>query len=153
MSTDNVTTWRELANQLTPEQVAEIEYCEREEIPPGIASEQSRINHARAFVRLNLAQAICADVPVPADAIDTPSAWDEWADQGAQFQRVYAVSDTTTGGTRVQILGYQNEHNEIYRRIYVDGTLEDLDAANARAIAAALTAAADRLDQLDQLDR
>ncbi len=26
---DNATTWRDLADQLTPQQVAELEYCER----------------------------------------------------------------------------------------------------------------------------
>ena len=31
------TTWRDLADQLTPAQVAELEYCEREQIPPGRA--------------------------------------------------------------------------------------------------------------------
>lgn len=146
---DNVTTWRDLADQLTPQQVAELEYCEREQIPPGLATEQHRLNGARAMIRRNIAQALCADIPVPADAIDTPSDWDEWQDEHQHFQRVYTAHDAMIGGTRVQILGYQNEHNEIYRRIYVDGTLEDLDAATARTIAAALTAAADRLDQLD----
>jgi len=38
MSTpDNTATWRDLADQLTPQQVAELEYCEREGIPPGMA--------------------------------------------------------------------------------------------------------------------
>ena len=32
---DNATTWRDLADQPTPLQVAELEYCEREQIPPG----------------------------------------------------------------------------------------------------------------------
>jgi len=34
MSTpDHTATWRDLADQLTPQQVAELEYCEREGIP------------------------------------------------------------------------------------------------------------------------
>jgi hypothetical protein len=32
---DNATTWLDLAGQLTPEQIAEPEYCERRQIPPG----------------------------------------------------------------------------------------------------------------------
>lgn len=38
---NNATTWRDLADQLTPEQIAEIEYCEREQILPGLASPQN----------------------------------------------------------------------------------------------------------------
>lgn len=146
---DNVTTWRDLADQLTPQQVAELEYCEREQIPPGLTEPHHRLNGARAMIRRNIAQAFCAGVPVPADAIDEPSDWDEWDDGAAQFQRVYTVWDTTIDGTEVKILGFQNEHDRIYRRIFIDGDLDDVDAKTARAIAAALTAAADRLDQLD----
>ncbi|CQD21934.1 hypothetical protein BN000_05410 [Mycobacterium europaeum] len=32
---DNAVSWRELAGQLIPEQTAELEYCEREQIPQG----------------------------------------------------------------------------------------------------------------------
>ena len=36
---DNATTWHDLADQLTPEQIAELEYCEREQVtPPGLTS-------------------------------------------------------------------------------------------------------------------
>lgn len=153
MSTDNVTTWRDLADQLTPQQVAELEYCEREQVPPGLATEQHRLNGARAMIRHNITQAVCAGVPVPADAIDEPSPWDEWTDEGQHFQRVYTAWDTTIDGTEVKILGYQNEHDRIYRRIFIEGELDDLDAKTARAIGAALTAAADKLDQLDGCSR
>lgn len=37
----------ELADQLTPEQVAEIEYMEREHIPPRVTAEQGHLNYAR----------------------------------------------------------------------------------------------------------
>ena len=31
---DYATTWRDLRDQLTPAQIAEMEYCERDGIPP-----------------------------------------------------------------------------------------------------------------------
>lgn len=146
MSTDNVTTWRDLADQLTPEQVAEIEYCERHQIPPGIASEQTRINHARALIRSNLAQAFCADMPAPADAIDTPSEWIEWDDQ--HYERVYTAHQSAVNGASITVVGYQRSDGSYHRGIYVDGTLENLDSGTARTLAAALTEAADQLDRL-----
>jgi hypothetical protein len=41
---DNATTWRDLSDQLTPEQIAELEYCER-----GAASD-----HATAWSQRSL---------------------------------------------------------------------------------------------------
>jgi hypothetical protein len=32
----NATSWRDLPDQLTPQQIAELEYCEREGIPRGM---------------------------------------------------------------------------------------------------------------------
>jgi hypothetical protein len=46
---DNATTWRDLADQLTPRQIAELEYCERENPPPGLAGPQEQLNCARAM--------------------------------------------------------------------------------------------------------
>jgi hypothetical protein len=46
---DDATTWRDLADQLTPQQIAEMEYCEREGIPPGLTSPQHQLNCARAM--------------------------------------------------------------------------------------------------------
>lgn len=73
---DNVSCWRDLADQLTAEQVGELEYCEREQIPPGLASPQGHLNAARAMIRHNLVQSMCADIPLPADAIGDISDWD-----------------------------------------------------------------------------
>jgi hypothetical protein len=43
---DNTATWRDLADQLTPQQVAELEYCEREGIPPGMVEPRHQLNCA-----------------------------------------------------------------------------------------------------------
>jgi len=88
---DNATTWRDLADQLTPGQIAELEYCEREQIPPGIPDPaQGQLNCARAMARSNLVQALCAGIAPPADAVDEPSAWQEWGD--GRYGRMYSVA-------------------------------------------------------------
>jgi hypothetical protein len=44
---DNATTWRDLADQLAPDHIAELEYCEREQVPPGLTSSQTFLIGAR----------------------------------------------------------------------------------------------------------
>lgn len=141
---DNARTWRDLIDDLTPEQVAELEYCEANQIPPGLTEPHHQLNYARAAIRSNLAQAFCAGIETPADAIDEPSVWIEWDDN--VYQRVYTVHKQQLGDVVVQVLGYQYSDDRITRAIFVDGDLDSLDAATARTIAAALTAAADQLD-------
>jgi hypothetical protein len=58
-----------LADQLTPQQVAELEYCEREGIPPGMAEPKYQLNCAREVARYNFIQELCADIAPPADAL------------------------------------------------------------------------------------
>ena len=56
-----------LGQRKLAEQVGELEYCEREQIPPGLASPQGHLNAARAMIRHNLIQSMCADIALPAD--------------------------------------------------------------------------------------
>jgi hypothetical protein len=44
---DDATSWRDLADQLTPEQIAELEYCEREQV-------SSASHHATAWSQRSL---------------------------------------------------------------------------------------------------
>lgn len=63
MSADgNATTWRDLADQLTPGQIAELEYCEQPGTPPGIADAEFHLARARRFAGLNIVQAMFADI-------------------------------------------------------------------------------------------
>lgn len=57
-----MTTWRDLSDMLAPEQIAELEYCEAEHIPPGLTDPQHRLNCAQMMARHNLIQQLCADV-------------------------------------------------------------------------------------------
>lgn len=66
---NNATSWRDLVDQLTPLQIAEIEYSEREGIPPGLSEPKHHLNCARAMARRNPIQALCADAAAPAEAV------------------------------------------------------------------------------------
>lgn len=85
---DNATTWRDLADQLTPKQIADLEYWDREQVPPGIIDwQQGALNYARTMARDNIVQAMCGDVAAPADAIDEPpSRWEDY--DGGSYSRM-----------------------------------------------------------------
>lgn len=149
-------TWRDLADQLTPEQVAELEYCERENVPPGLASPENHLNAARMMSRRNILQALCADVAPPADAVDEPSEWEEWGDG---YGRMYTAAQRRTGSTgygltrreyqwEVDIYGVQFDDGRIDRYISVSVDDGPMTAAQARTFAAALLEQADELDRL-----
>ena len=145
MTTPNNTTWRALADQLTPEQIAELEYCEREQIPPGLADPEHHLNCARAMACENFIQRLCADVAAPADAGGTINDWEEWGDG---YGRMYTVSNRGA----VEIFGVQFDDGRIERNILCRADC-DMTAADARRLAQALIEAADELDRLDDTAR
>lgn len=148
-----VATWRSLADQLTAEQIATIEYCERNNVPPGIACEESRIKHAEAYIAENRAQARCAHIPPPPDAVDEPSGWLPW--DGDVAQRVYTCWSRQENGVSVRVLGYQySDGRPIYRDIYIDGPDNccDMTAERARALGQLLIEAADVLERLSDAE-
>jgi hypothetical protein len=87
---DNAMTWRDLTDQLTPQQIAELEYCEREQIPPGLAGPQGQLNCARAMARRNLIQALCADIAPPAEAV-AGEIYDWEERENDEFGRMYGI--------------------------------------------------------------
>src|SRR5258708_4500259 len=101
---DNATTWRDLADQLTPEQLAEMTYCERAQVPPGLCEPNNLLWGARAHIKANLVQTLCAGIAPLADAIDEPSRWEEWDDG---YGRMYTVAQKGIDGTtaRVNVFG------------------------------------------------
>lgn len=108
---------------------------------------------ARRWIAHNLIQMECADIPAPADAIDTPL---DWEPAGHGYRRGYTVWDCSGRRSKVdellftvQIQGYQYSDGTIRRSILALAELEGLDAAEARMIGAAFIAAADALDGVD----
>jgi hypothetical protein len=150
---DNATTWRDLADQLMAQQIAELEYCEHENVPPGLASPQHQLNCARAMSRENIIQALCASITAPADAIDEPSRWIEW-DHG-DYCRMFTSTATRTAeetNITVNVLGNQFYDGRIERWISIDDSARRdegvMTAEQARALSAALAAAAYAMDAL-----
>jgi hypothetical protein len=92
-------SWRDLADQLTPQQIAEMEYCEREGIPPGLTSPQHQLNAARAMARHNIIQALCADITPPAEAVAGEAY--EWEErENDRFGRMYGTPRVTSAPRR-----------------------------------------------------
>jgi hypothetical protein len=139
------TTWRGLADLLTAEQIAELEYCEREEIPPGLADERHRVNCARMMARHNLIQQLCADVAAPVDAVGEPDVWQDWGDG---YGRMYTVSSRDVGEMSVQVCGVQFDDGRTETSILAGG-VEQMTAEEGRRLAEALIAAADELGRLE----
>lgn len=144
------TNWRDLADQLTAEQVALMEYCEANEIPPGLATQQGHLNAALTMIAENEAQAVCAHIPTPADAIDIPSLWMPWDEGG--HGRTYTCWARQSGGFEVQIVAWQfSDGRPAERDIVFDDTddTQDMTADRARELAALLLEAAALLDRLN----
>lgn len=64
-----MTTWRDLSDMLTAEQIAVLEYCEAAQVPPGLASPQRRLNCAQLMAGNNLIQHYAPTSP----PLSTPS--------------------------------------------------------------------------------
>lgn len=150
-------TWRDLADQLTPQQIAELEYCEREQVPPGLTEPRHFLNSARRMIEDNLRQIKNAGIAAPADAIDEPSPWEDWDDE--RDARMYVAATIPVAGTNitVNVVGWQFDNGEIERSIATWYTQtpgrvghddESMTPDVARRYAAALIEAADALDAL-----
>lgn len=149
---DNVTTWRDLADALTPAQVSYLEQWESHpEVPPladgGVRSPEdhaeSLLFSAREYISQNAAAALYADVAPPADD-GTYYPWEHIGD--GRWTRFFTGTEREVGETTVRITGMQYADGTITRTITAH--CEDVDAATARLLAAALIEAADELERL-----
>lgn len=156
------TTWRDLADQLTPQQVADIEYCERQQIPPGLTSPEHRLNYARKLIEGNIAQAVYADVAPPAGT-HVLGGWEGGGDDTGIVVRVVSTDAKRVDATNilVSLIAVQRPDGSIVSESGVDEPLVHVDeldqdgdscerftinVGGARNLARALTAAADQLD-------
>ncbi|BCP00688.1 hypothetical protein [Mycobacterium intracellulare] len=141
---DDATAWRDLVDQLTPEQVAELEYCEREQVPPGVSSPQSQLNCARAMAKHNIIQAVCADIAAPPNAVGEIAEWEEWGDGHG---RMYTVSVREIDEVVVEVSGVQFDDGRVEMSVLARET-DHLSADQARQLAALLVEAAGEIDRL-----
>jgi hypothetical protein len=135
---DTAQTWRDVADQLTAAQIAQLESLERDE-------PQTLLEMARQLAAKNVTTAAPFDhVAQPAGAVRTFN----WQLDGDWF-RDFEGTTRRGGPARVRIFGRQQADGSTRRWIAVDTRhLDALDPAAARELAAALTDAADEIERL-----
>jgi hypothetical protein len=151
---DNAANWRDLADQLTPEQISGLEGCERRFNTDGVAddprAQASLLGFARQYAEHNLVDAAYADVPLPAGASTDSEGWGKDLKLGGYRRSLLWRSEGEPGEVSVDIDGWQRLDGSFTRHISLWGTDEGgaLTSAQARRIAAMLLDAADALDRL-----
>ncbi|MGI9164589.1 MAG: hypothetical protein ACR2JI_16960 [Mycobacterium sp.] len=142
-----MTTWRDMTDQLTPEQVGLLEQLEQDPLPGGLLSSPAHhLAFARGWACENLEQSLHADVPTPAGAVEV----DEWRKSSDGVRRRSfrsAVLSVDGDGITLEIHGSQDTDGRITGHVALLGDgLGKLDPDAAREIAAALWEAADRIE-------
>lgn len=146
---NTATTWRDLADQLTPEQVERYERTEqyfRSQGIPGDTARASLLDFARRDSDGNLADAAYGDVPVPPESISVDK-WMNHADFG--LARGVVWREFHEPDLYVDIDGWQKCDGTVLPEIslYLDEG-QKLTSSQARALAVLLVQAADELDGL-----
>jgi hypothetical protein len=156
-TSDDATTWRDLADALTPHQIAYLENWEsRPDLPPradgsarpSAQHERALLFTAREYSGQNAAAALYADIAPPPE-VGQHYPWEHFGD--GTWTRFFVGTTRKVGSAEVMITGLQSSDGSIERSIGVDGASDSLDASNARTLAAALLEAADELDRLAAL--
>jgi hypothetical protein len=148
MTTDNTAhTWRDLADQLTPEQVTTLDRIEADLLARGAPADivaTVLLDHARYNAQHNLADtAMFGHLPAPAVARFLSHF--EKNSTGSWLRRFDgAIRDIDD--IRVEVIGIQHGDGTIDRAVCVNG--EELTSSQARELAKALVAAANEADQL-----
>lgn len=156
-SDDTVTTWHDIAHELTAKQRAMLdEWDTRPSHPDGDEGHRRGLAVvARQMAADNIAQETFASMPKPLGATSV----DTWRADGDRpcIRRFTGPRRglVAVGGkaVTVDILGVQYSGGEIERTISVSADSVDLGSARvARGLADSLKAAADDLDRLNELD-
>ncbi len=135
---DTAQTWRDVADQLTAAQIAQLERLERDE-------PQTLLEMAREWAAKNISAVMpFDDVAPPAGAVRTF----DWQLDSNWYRDFEGTTRRGRHGS-IQIFGRQQADGSTRRWITVHTRhLQALDAAAAREIATALTDAADEMEQL-----
>lgn len=151
MTSGEVGSWRQYADELTPEQIEHIEYVQSMDYPEYVPSVKRReietVELAGTYVERNRKNAEYADVPVPPGA----EAGFDWGPEfPGEWRRSLVWGDYPTGIEDVYVLvsGWQKPDGTYTRQVglFVDDDIE-MTAQQARTLAAALLKAADDFDR------
>ena len=143
------TDWRDLTAELTADQVTSLEHAE-EMLPAGRDETQAAlVGFARDYIELNGAADACANIPVPPGATAGP--WAVKTSGGVSRLLEWHGDYSSVEGVEVAIDGTQESNGDYARSVtvYSDDSVR-LSASEARALAAALVAAADEFDRLNE---
>jgi hypothetical protein len=139
-----MTTWRDIADQLTPTQIRYLEGLEQD--PPAglLAKPAQHLALARGWAIQNLEQCLHADVAPPSDAVEVGP----WRKSPAGW-RCRSIEPPEIGiaglDIALRVRGVQYTDGRVEYRLVLSGDgLNDLDPASARDVAAALMSAAER---------
>lgn len=142
-------TWRDLADQLTPRQIAALEHLERSTAahPPHVVRAEL-LEAARDEAAHNLVIAWFADVPVPAGA-ETDGSWSR--DESGEWSRAVVWREfPSVGGVGLAVDGRQTSTGKVTPpqiTVFAD-LVAQLTGAEARELAAQLLEAADKLEAI-----
>lgn len=158
-----VTDWRDVADQVTPKQIAELIESEQSRLdasptsPCRVNAVADLIALARQYADTNALQRKYAHIPHPHDAFTV----DGWTDENGEVFRTFAGSSwrvPVTGGPGfihthhadipVEIRGVQHADGKTDRRVAIGDMPEDLSPATARVLAESLTAAHAEIERL-----
>jgi hypothetical protein len=159
---ENAASWRDLADQLTPEQIAKLEESERRyrfdaaSLPmwwkwvPRTEVDIARtlLGFARADVAYNLNDVLFAEIALPAGAVSALP-WD--SDGSRCFDgSSWCIERARGADIQVQIVGVQYADGRIERRIAVHELHHDepITPLEAQQLATVVAAAADEIDRL-----
>lgn len=140
-----MTTWQDIADQLTPSQVEQLEWLEGDPLGGLLAHPEQHLLLARGWASYNLAQSFHADVAPPADAVEV-GPWLRLPG-GARSRSFRSVTAIDGLDIAVEINGSQHTDGRIEGLVSLTGDVTKLDPAGARHVAAALLAAADRVGE------
>ena len=141
---DGMTTWRDIADQLTPTQIGYLEGLEQDP-PAGLfAKPAQHLAFARGWACLNLEQCLHAEVTPPADAVEV-GPWRK-SPAGVRCRSIEPPAIGIAGlDVALRLRGLQYTDGRVEYRLVLSGEgLKDLDPASAREVAAVLLAAAER---------
>lgn len=156
-SEDTATTWRDLTDQLTPQQVDQLRDVERR-LPEGEKTTAMMLKWAREHIAHRLTDVMYAGVPIPAGARTDSAGWGKNLQREGYSRslvwRSYegGAADLRLAGAciSVDIDGRQECDGSFTRHVSLWGFKEGagLTGDQARGVAALLTLAADELDRL-----
>jgi hypothetical protein len=146
MTDDNPATWRDIADQLTPDQIAEL-IALRDETTP-----ENLLRLARNKAAENMAATVLGLRP-PADAVTV----DPWENDGTgNWSRHFTGPTRNVGPATVVVHGDQLSDGTVARSLYVrssdGGDGIELTPAQARELMSVLGASADHVNAANSAD-